>query len=223
MGMHGEAWVNQAIQDPICSWPWAMRFDDRVTGNLKTYAVHAKKIHFELDPAEINKVVRVDLRLVGDVKDTLRSLLPRIADRQCKAWTDRITSLKGDSAVRDIQRLPHSGKLFAAHVMHDLWRITEGKSIRGDRRGPAPDVGGPVFTSTITRGSSSPRAAWAPWASRSPRPSAPASRARTMKYGSSRATADIPDSLVDDGDIHLMPLRRRGVTGRHLGSRRRPR
>src|SRR5262249_23206473 len=86
-------------------------------------------IHFELDPAEINKNVRIDLRLVGDVKDTLRSLLPRLSPRVCKEWVERITTLKGDSAVRDIQRLPHDGRLFAAHVMHDLWRITEGKAL----------------------------------------------------------------------------------------------
>jgi len=129
MGMHGEAWVNQAIQEADLLLALGMRFDDRVTGNLKNYAVHAKKIHFELDPAEINKIVRVDLRLVGDVKDTLRSLMPRIAQRTCKSWIDRITELKGHSAVRDIQKLPHDGRLFAAHVMHDLWRITEGKAL----------------------------------------------------------------------------------------------
>ncbi|WP_394828449.1 biosynthetic-type acetolactate synthase large subunit [Pendulispora albinea] len=129
MGMHGEAWVNQAIQEADLLLALGMRFDDRVTGNLKTYAVHAKKIHFELDPAEINKNVRVDLRLVGDVKDTLRALLPRLKPRDCKPWMDRIGSLKGDSAVRDIQKLPHNGRLFAAHVLHDLWRITEGKAL----------------------------------------------------------------------------------------------
>ncbi|WP_394839956.1 biosynthetic-type acetolactate synthase large subunit [Pendulispora rubella] len=129
MGMHGEAWVNQAIQEADLLLALGMRFDDRVTGNLKNYAVHAKKIHFELDPAEINKNVRVDLRLVGDVKDTLRALLPKLAPRNCKPWMDSINSMKGDSAVRDIQKMPHDGRLFAAHVMHDLWRITEGKAI----------------------------------------------------------------------------------------------
>ena len=60
--MHGEAWVNTAIQEADLIVALGMRFDDRVTGNLETYAVHAKKIHCELDPAEINKNVRVDLR-----------------------------------------------------------------------------------------------------------------------------------------------------------------
>ena len=129
MGMHGEAWVNQAIQEADLLVALGMRFDDRVTGNLETYAVNAKKIHCELDPAEINKNVRVDLALVGDVKETLASLLPLIGKTERRGWLDRIGSLKGDSAVRDIQQMPHQDRLFAAHVLHDLWRITEGKAL----------------------------------------------------------------------------------------------
>jgi acetolactate synthase I/II/III large subunit len=129
MGMHGEAWVNHAIQEADLLLALGMRFDDRVTGNPATFAVSAKKIHCELDPAEINKNVRVDVALVGDVAATLRALLPRVARAERRAWSDRIAELKGDSAVRDIQRLPHHGRLFAAHVLHDLWRITEGKAL----------------------------------------------------------------------------------------------
>jgi acetolactate synthase-1/2/3 large subunit len=129
MGMHGEAWVNHAIQEADLLIALGMRFDDRVTGNPATFAVSAKKIHCELDPAEINKTVRVDVALVGDVAATLRGLLPRVARAERRAWIDRITELKGDSAVRDIQRMPHDGRLFAAHVLHDLWRITEGKAL----------------------------------------------------------------------------------------------
>ena len=60
--MHGEAWVNTAIQEADLIIALGMRFDDRVTGKLATYAKRAKKIHCELDPAEINKNVRVDVR-----------------------------------------------------------------------------------------------------------------------------------------------------------------
>jgi acetolactate synthase-1/2/3 large subunit len=129
MGMHGEAWVNQAIQEADLLIALGMRFDDRVTGNPATYAVAARKIHCELDPAEINKNVRVDVALVGDVGDTLRGLLPLVARSERRAWLDRIAELKGDSAVRDIQHMPHDGRLFAAHVMHDLWRLTEGRAL----------------------------------------------------------------------------------------------
>jgi acetolactate synthase-1/2/3 large subunit len=129
MGMHGEAWVNQAIQEADLLVALGMRFDDRVTGNPATYAVNAKKIHCELDPAEINKTVRVDVALVGDVAATLRALLALVARTERTGWIERIAALKGDSAVRDIQHLPHHGRLFAAHVLHDLWRITEGKAL----------------------------------------------------------------------------------------------
>jgi acetolactate synthase-1/2/3 large subunit len=129
MGMHGEAWVNKSIQEADLIVALGMRFDDRVTGKLETYAPRAKKIHCELDPAEINKVVRVDVPLVGDVADTLRALVPAVKRRDRSPWVKRIYDLKGDSAVRDIQTMPHTKNLYAAHVMHDLWRITEGKAL----------------------------------------------------------------------------------------------
>ena len=61
MGMHGEAWVNVAIQEADLLIACGMRFDDRVTGNLRTYAPHARKIHIDIDASEINKNVRVDV------------------------------------------------------------------------------------------------------------------------------------------------------------------
>jgi acetolactate synthase-1/2/3 large subunit len=129
MGMHGEAWVNHAIQESDLIVALGMRFDDRVTGKLETYAPRAKKIHCELDPAEINKNVRVDVPIVGDVAETLRALIPAVSLRDRRSWLARIHELKGDSAVRDIQTMPPTGRLFAAHVMHDLWRITQGKAL----------------------------------------------------------------------------------------------
>ncbi len=129
MGMHGEAWVNTAIQEADLIIALGMRFDDRVTGNLKTYAPNAKKIHVELDPAEINKNVKVDLPLLGDVRDILRQIVPHLERVTCDEWIAHIESLKGDSAVRDIKDLPDSGRLFAAHVIHDLWRYTDGRAL----------------------------------------------------------------------------------------------
>jgi acetolactate synthase-1/2/3 large subunit len=129
MGMHGEAWVNHAIQESDLIIAMGMRFDDRVTGKLETYAKRAKKIHCELDPAEVNKIVRVDVPIVGDVAETLRALVPAVARGNRQSWLARINELKGDSAVRDIQTMPPSDRLFAAHVMHDLWRITKGEAL----------------------------------------------------------------------------------------------
>ncbi|MGZ3474627.1 MAG: biosynthetic-type acetolactate synthase large subunit [Polyangiales bacterium] len=129
MGMHGEAWVNQAIQEADLIVALGMRFDDRVTGKLETYARNAKKIHVEIDPSEINKNVKVDVALVTDVREALIALLEEVKPQTRPAWVGRIGELKGDAAVRDIVSLPHDGRLFAAHVMHDLWRYTEGRAL----------------------------------------------------------------------------------------------
>ncbi len=129
MGMHGEAWVNHAIQESDLLIALGMRFDDRVTGNVKNYAPGAKKIHVELDRAEINKNIKVDLPLVGDLKSVLQDLLPRIEAGDRSEWLAHIQQLKGDAAVRDIQNLPDTGHLYAAHVISDLWRQTHGEAI----------------------------------------------------------------------------------------------
>ncbi|MBZ5563296.1 MAG: biosynthetic-type acetolactate synthase large subunit [Acidobacteriia bacterium] len=129
MGMHGEAWVNHAIQEADLLLALGMRFDDRVTGNLKTYAPQAKKVQVDIDPTEINKNVKVDVALIGDLREILRELLLRIEPIDCSKWRGYIDRLKGDSAVRDIQNLPDSGHLYAAHVINDLWRETRGGNV----------------------------------------------------------------------------------------------
>ena len=129
MGMHGESWVNQAIQEADLLIACGMRFDDRVIGTPATYATKAKKIHIEIDPAEINKNIAVDVALVGDLREVLEQLLPLLPGRDGSAWLRLIEASKGTAAVRDIRNLPDSGHLYAAHVMHDLWRITEGRAI----------------------------------------------------------------------------------------------
>src|SRR5438045_6585509 len=95
MGMHGEAWVNTAIQEADLLLAFGMRFDDRVTGNLKTYATNAKKIHIDIDAAEINKNVRADVGIVGDLKDSVEQLLPGVKAGDRKKWLDHIAELKG--------------------------------------------------------------------------------------------------------------------------------
>ncbi|UJR79326.1 biosynthetic-type acetolactate synthase large subunit [Sandaracinus amylolyticus] len=129
MGMHGEAWVNQAIQEADLLIALGMRFDDRVTGNLATYAKNAKKIHVEIDPAEVDKNVRVDVALIGDLKEVLERLLPRVADKKHAAWNAALGAKRAEVAPIDIVNTPHDGRLFAAHVMHDLYRLTEGKAV----------------------------------------------------------------------------------------------
>ena len=127
--MHGEAWVNQAIQEADLLLAFGMRFDDRVTGDPKTYAPAARKVHADIDRAEIGKNVAVDTALVGDLTDTLRELLDAIEPAEHAAWVQHIQNLKGKAAVRDIQQMPDSGHLYAAHAIHDIWRITNGRAV----------------------------------------------------------------------------------------------
>src|SRR5438034_4416581 len=129
MGMHGEAWVNNAIQEADLLIALGMRFDDRVTGNLNTYARSAKKIHVDIDRAELNKNVRVDVAIAKDLVSALDEWLPLVKPGNRTAWLARINELKGDSAVRDIQNLPDDGHLYAAHVINDLWRLTRGDAL----------------------------------------------------------------------------------------------
>src|SRR5207249_4810998 len=129
MGMHGEAWVNQAIQEAVLLIALGMRFDDRVTGNLKTYAPTARKIHVDIDRAELNKNVRVDVAIAKDLRTALQEWIPAVAQRDRGAWLARIDAIKGDAAVRDIQNLPDNGHLYAAHVINDLWRLTSGNAV----------------------------------------------------------------------------------------------
>src|SRR5580658_4379442 len=122
MGMHGESWVNNAIQQADLLLAFGMRFDDRVTGNLSQYAPNAKKIHIEIDPSEINKNVRADVALIGDLKEVLELLLPLLPKNSDTTWLREINTRKGDAAVRDIINLPDNGHLYAAHVINDIWR-----------------------------------------------------------------------------------------------------
>ena len=129
MGMHGEAWVNTAIQEADLPIALGMRFDDRVTGNIKTYALNAKKIHVDIDPAEFNKNVRVDSAISGDVGEVVAGWMSKLDDVDRSTWLAHISDMKGESAVRDIQTLPDDGHLYAAHVINDIWRITGGNAI----------------------------------------------------------------------------------------------
>jgi acetolactate synthase-1/2/3 large subunit len=138
MGMHGESWVNNAIQQADLLLAFGMRFDDRVTGNLAHYSPNSKKIHIEIDPSEINKNVPVDVALIGDLKETLQLLLPllntpttspsrsnakgSVSTNTTQSWLGEINASKGTAAVRDIINLPDNGHLYAAHVIHDIWR-----------------------------------------------------------------------------------------------------
>ncbi|MBI5650297.1 MAG: biosynthetic-type acetolactate synthase large subunit [Chloroflexi bacterium] len=129
MGMHGEAYANRAVQAADLVIGIGMRFDDRVTGNLKTYSPHSKKIHIEIDRSEIAKNVHVDLPLVGDAAGVMDQLIPLVSAQQRHNWIEQIDEWADDTRARDILKRDASGKLLPPHVIGDLWQATGGDAI----------------------------------------------------------------------------------------------
>ena len=129
MGMHGEASANLAIQEADLLIALGMRFDDRVTGNLKTYAVNARKIHVDIDRSELNKNVKADVGIAGDLKTVLTQLLPKLQQKSHPDWIRLIRDWLEDSSERDILNYETPGRLLTAQVINDIWRLTGGDAI----------------------------------------------------------------------------------------------
>lgn len=129
MGMHGEAYCNQAIQNADLLLAFGMRFDDRVTGNLRNYAPRAKKIHIEIDPTEIHKNVHVDVPLMGDLKTVLTDMIPMLDEYDRDEWRAQIAEWKDETEKRSIMSWPDDGKLYTAHAIRSLWEETGGDAI----------------------------------------------------------------------------------------------
>lgn len=130
MGMHGEAYVNHAIQQADLLLAFGMRFDDRVTGNIETYAPNARKIHVEIDPSEINKNVKVDIGIVGDLKEVLQEFMPHVepaVDRS--GWLEQIDEWCEDTRQRDILNWDAGDTLWSVHVIRDIWDATDGDAV----------------------------------------------------------------------------------------------
>ena len=93
VGMHGHYAPNVLTNECDLLIAIGMRFDDRVTGNLETYAKQAKVIHFDIDPAEIDKNVKTDVAVLGDVKETLSEILPFVNKGSHKEWLQEFQKL----------------------------------------------------------------------------------------------------------------------------------
>lgn len=130
MGMHGAAAVNHAIQRADLLLAFGMRFDDRVTGNLKTYSPNSRKIHVDIDASELNKNVSVDVGIAGDLKTVLGQFLPELPTLYHKEWMAEIRDIQEDTDQRDIVNQVHApDKLYAAVALHDLWAATKGNAV----------------------------------------------------------------------------------------------
>lgn len=125
MGMHGGAWTNHAIQQADLLIACGMRFDDRVTGNLKTYSPNSKKIHIEIDATEINKNVRVDVGINADLGTVLRQINPGVQSRNRGEWWGQISDWQEDANERDVLQF-ESPTLLAAQAIRGIWEGTDG-------------------------------------------------------------------------------------------------
>jgi acetolactate synthase-1/2/3 large subunit len=106
-----------------------MRFDDRVTGRLETYAPNAAKIHVDLDAAELNKVIPVDVAILGDLRQVLEQLSPMLDPAPHHEWLEQIDDWREESRMRDIVNRPSNGRLVAPRTIHAIWEATEGEAV----------------------------------------------------------------------------------------------
>ena len=131
VGMHGHYAPNVLTNDCDVLIAIGMRFDDRVTGNLETYAKQAKVIHFDIDPSEIDKNVKTDVAVLGTVKETLTALLPLIHSNTNKEWHQKFKDLHEIEHEKIIhpQTNPTSDKLTMAEVINLINKETNGDAI----------------------------------------------------------------------------------------------
>src|SRR4029077_11962684 len=94
LGMHGSAFANFAVQESDCLIAVGARFDDRVTGNLATFAPKAKIIHIDIDPSSISKNVDVDVAVIGDARQGLEFIAQHIEHRDRHEWFHQINNWK---------------------------------------------------------------------------------------------------------------------------------
>jgi len=131
VGMHGNYAPNLLTNECDVLIAIGMRFDDRVTGNLDTYAKQAKIIHFDIDPAEINKNVKADVAVLGNAKETLQQILPLINDNKHEAWHNLFKEkykIEFDTLIKnDIH--PTKEKLTMGEVMEEINLASKNKAV----------------------------------------------------------------------------------------------
>ncbi|MCB0323805.1 MAG: biosynthetic-type acetolactate synthase large subunit [Bdellovibrionales bacterium] len=131
LGMHGNYGPNRLTNKADVIIAVGMRFDDRVTGKLSTYATEAKVIHIDIDAAELNKNVRALVGINADAKEALQAILPGVARAQRPAWFAQFAECHEKEYATVIEReiLPSEGELKMAEVIHQLSELTAGEAI----------------------------------------------------------------------------------------------
>ena len=131
LGMHGNYGPNKLTNECDVLIAIGMRFDDRVTGDLEAYAKQAKIIHFEIDPAEVNKNVKVDVAVIGDAKETLRSIIPKLKSKNHSSWVKKFRDLNKIEFNKVINKEynKNEGGISMAEVIRYINENTDGNSI----------------------------------------------------------------------------------------------
>ncbi len=131
LGMHGNYGPNVKTNECDVLIAVGMRFDDRITGNLNTYAKQATIIHIEIDPAEINKNVEIDVAVNADAKDALYALLPLIKNNKHTEWLESFKKYEQEEYEKVIKKNinPASGQIKMDEVVHMISEKTKGGAI----------------------------------------------------------------------------------------------
>ena len=131
LGMHGNYGPNLLTNACDVLIAIGMRFDDRVTGNVEKYAKQAKVIHFEIDPSEVNKIIRADIAVMGDAKESLQALLPLTDKKDRTAWLNKFYDCNDVEFEKVIQKAtqPDTKNILMSEVIHQLNNLTEGSAI----------------------------------------------------------------------------------------------
>ena len=131
LGMHGNLGPNVLTNQCDLLIAVGMRFDDRVTGNINTYARQAKVIHFEIDPSEVNKNVHADLAVLGDCKQTLAEVIKYVQPADNSLWISRFTPYEQQENEKVIEPAIHpaEGPLLMGEVVRRVSELTENKAI----------------------------------------------------------------------------------------------
>ena len=131
VGMHGNYGPNILTNECDLLIAIGMRFDDRVTGDLNTYAKQAKVIHFEIDPAEVDKNVRADVPVLGNCKQSLKALLPLVEKKSYPKWMQRFDDLMKIEVkeVIDKDLRPQKEGLSMGEVIVSINKHTKGDAV----------------------------------------------------------------------------------------------
>lgn len=127
-GMHGTVAANYALMEADLILAAGVRFDDRVTGKLESFAPRAKIIHIDIDPAEIGKNVAVDIPIVGDLKKVLASLLTRLQPPDTSDWRRQVREWRTCYPLTYREGL-HESKIKPQYIIKEIYRLTGGEAI----------------------------------------------------------------------------------------------